>query len=158
MHEGAMVRTGGCKMTHVNLKGEGETLVVNPGDGANEIQGKCVKNEAVFLRKRNVGGAAGGGGGGSAKPANPFARLNAFNTLGDHNMSGLGAPDAPAPEGAFVQMHKSTVNEKNKNKQSSNDELPMYANTTLNGKGFTMNPAPQKRYDSAARPENFSNQ
>lgn len=159
MHEGAMVKTGGCKMTHVNLKGEGEPPVVNPGDGANEFQGKCVKNEAVFLRKRDAGGAIGVKGG-SNKPPNPFARINNFNTLGDHNMSGLGAPDAPpvADVAAFMQKSSSTANEKIKNKQSSNEELPMYANTTLNGKGFTMNPAPQMRYDSAASQDTFSKQ
>jgi len=84
MHEGAMVKTGGCKAAHVNAKAEG---TINPGDGENEFVGKCNKSEAAFIRKRTVVVA------GAPKPVLPHDRLNNFNKLGDLNMSGLGAPD-----------------------------------------------------------------
>jgi len=50
MHEGVMVKTGGCHSVKVNKKGEG---VVNSGDGENEIAGQCIKNEGdVFVKMR----------------------------------------------------------------------------------------------------------
>lgn len=154
MHEGAMVKTGGCNMKHVNVKAEG---TVNPADGQNEFVGQCKKNEAVWVRKREVFDASTP----TKKKPSVYDRINNFNTLGDHNMTGLGAPDAPAAaaeSAMFIQKLMSSTTNTNKKKQSSNEELPMYQNTTLNGKGWSMNAAPQQRYDSRADKEIFSGQ
>lgn len=48
-------------------------------------------------------------------PITPIQRLKNYNLLGDHNTSGLGAPDAGATELAFIQ----------KSRGSSNEDIPM---------------------------------
>lgn len=53
-------------------------------------------------------------GSGANVPMTPIQRLKNYNMMGDHNNSGLGAPDAPLP---IVFMQKS--------KGSSNEDIPM---------------------------------
>jgi len=52
----------------------------------------------------------------------------------------------------FLQTQKSRIekssqkaNSKTKLKGSSNEDIPSYNNGSLNGKGFTLNGAPEKR-------------
>jgi len=82
MHEGIMVKTGGCHSVKVNKKGEG---VVNPGDGENEFIGQCTINEGdifVKARKFSTAGTGAGPGPGSVKPTRVNDRLNNINLLG----------------------------------------------------------------------------
>jgi len=61
-------------------------------------------------------------------PPTAIQKLKNFNVLGEHNSSGLGAPDAIIiPPAEFLQ----------KSKGSSNEDIPMYANASLSGKGNT---------------------
>jgi len=79
-------------------------------------------------------------------PPTAIQKLKNFNVLGEHNSSGLGAPDAIIlPPAEFLQ----------KSKGSSNEDIPMYANASLSGKGNTYNPAPQTRYDTASNKTSY---
>jgi hypothetical protein len=119
MHEGTMVHTGACKRKVVNFKAGAETDIES-GDGNNHFAKTCeLKEGETFIRHRTVFGPPG------LTPPTAIQKLKNFNKLGEHNMTALGAFDAP-PFG-FIQ----------KSKGSSNEDIPMYANPTLSGKGHT---------------------
>jgi hypothetical protein len=136
MHEGAMVSTGACANKRINTKGEAILL----GDGTNSFANFCEKKEGdIFVKLRKYFGPAG------MVPMTALERLKHYNKLGMHNTTGLGAIDYVPEEPAFVQ----------KNKQSTNDELPNYNNSSLSGKGFTYNTAPINRYESKSNKQIF---
>lgn len=57
-------------------------------------------------------------GSGANTPMTPIQRLKNYNLMGDHNNTGLGAPDAPfVVPAAFLQ--------KSLSKGSSNEDIPM---------------------------------
>jgi hypothetical protein len=135
MHEGHMVPTGMCKRKVVNIKDGGEADI-EPGDGNNHFGKTCeVKEEEAFIRHRTVFGPPG------LVPPTAIQKLRNFNKLGEHNMTALGAADAPLiiEPAAFIQLGK------NKFKGSSNEDIPMYVSPTLSGKGHTYNTAPEQR-------------
>lgn len=55
-------------------------------------------------------------GSGGSTPMTPIQRLKNYNMMGDHNNSGLGAPDAPLIM-PIVFMQKTSG--------SSNEDIPM---------------------------------